>query len=67
MDARLVSALAVFVSIAIAGLVLDFVGRFVTPRCPTITDIARYVGRHRFGGWLLFLTWAFVGWHLLAS
>ncbi len=61
------AAATVFVLIALIGLVLDVIGRIGVRRCPTISDVARFVHRRRIGGWLLFAMWAFVGWHLLAS
>lgn len=57
----------VFVLVGVAGVALECVGRFTGHRCPTITDVARFVHVRRLGGWILFLTWALVGWHLLAS
>jgi hypothetical protein len=60
-------AVVVFGVIALIGVTLDVIGRHVSRRCPTISDIASYIHRRRFGPWLLFAMWAAVGWHLLAS
>jgi hypothetical protein len=59
-------AAIVFVALFAVGVALEAVGR-VTRVHPTISDIARSVHRHRWGGWLLFAMWALVGWHLLVS
>ena len=61
------AVVVVFVLVALAGATLECLGRLSSHRCPTIADVARFVHMRRLGGWILFLTWAFVGWHLLAS
>jgi hypothetical protein len=62
-----IAALVVFALVTVTGVALELVGRLTSPRCPTISHIARAVHRRRFGGWLLFAMWAAVGWHLFSS
>jgi len=62
-----VPAVVVFVLVTGVGITLDLIGRYTSQRCPTIGTVARAIHRRRFGGWLLFIMWAVVGWHLLAS
>ncbi len=57
----------VFAAILLAGVALDLIGRHTRWHCPTISDIAGYVRRRRYGGWILFVMWAAVGWHFFVQ
>ena len=60
------AATLVLLTILAVGAFLNALGHATRGRWPTLGDVARTIHRHRWGGWVLFLTWALVGWHLLA-